>query len=126
MCVLFCYVVFCWQVWWGRRDPSHNLDFLGCSRETIDHSLKNTEELAKNIYVGANIRPASAESDLYLLTLPHLAPAVDAYIGGLPYTDNPDKLDDLRAFLMDIFEEFGLDSDSLELVPGKGFARMKV
>lgn len=42
----------CQQVWWGRRDSSHNLDFIGCSREIITDRLKMTEEMAKNIYVG--------------------------------------------------------------------------
>jgi hypothetical protein len=40
------------QVWWGRRDPSHNMDFVGCSREAIDASLKKTEEMARNIFIG--------------------------------------------------------------------------
>lgn len=85
------------KVWWGRRDASNNFDFIGCSKETIADRLRKTEELARNIYVG-----------------------------GLPYTDNVEKLEDLRSFLLQIFEEFGADPDTIELPPGKGFARMKL
>ena len=46
--------------------------------------------------------------------------------GGIPYTDNIDKLHDLRAFLLEIFDEFGPEPESVEIPPGKGFARMKV
>jgi hypothetical protein len=46
--------------------------------------------------------------------------------GGIPYTDNIDKLHDLRAVLLEIFDEFGPEPESVEIPPGKGFARMKV
>lgn len=85
------------KVWWGRRDPSNNLDFIGCSREAIDDHLRITKELAKKVF-----------------------------IGGLPYTNNFEKLDDLRSFLLDIFDEYGPDPESLELPPNKGFALVKL
>lgn len=85
------------KVWWGRRDASNNRDFLGCNRAAIDASFQKTAEQARNIY-----------------------------IGGIPHTENIDKLDDLRAFILDIFDEFGAEPESLEVPPGKGFARLKL
>jgi len=110
------------KVWWGRRDASNNRDFLGCSRAAIDASFQKTAQQARNIYIGEDLCNAGVQnaSDLWHMFVLLMT------TGGIPHTENIDKLDDLRSFLLDIFDEFGAEPESLEVPPGKGFARLKL
>jgi RNA recognition motif-containing protein len=84
----------CLQIWWGRRDPKNNSDFIGVS-SALSTGIDQRNDLALSVFVG-----------------------------GLPRGDTEESLNDIKNLLWEVFAEYTPDDVNIIPGKGYGFIRM--